>query len=96
VGLPILEFKQEKFKQTAKFSPWCHPLDPLHQWQDVRDKHKKNVELRALLCNIPYVDVFINRRAASYIGKIDRGNETTYPKNFLAAWINGSRKNGAP
>jgi hypothetical protein len=40
------------------------------KWQDMRDKHIENVKLRALLCNIPNVDTFINRRTASNIGKI--------------------------
>jgi hypothetical protein len=45
---------------------------------------------------MPNVDAFINRRTASYIGKIATANETNYPKKFLAAWMNRSRKNGAP
>jgi hypothetical protein len=49
------------------------------KWQDVRDKHIKNTEVRALLFNIPNVDAFINRRIASYIRKISRSNEATYP-----------------
>ncbi len=66
------------------------------RWQQVRDKHIKNAEVKALLYNIPNVDAFIARRTANYISKISRSNETTYPKKFLAARINKSRKNGAP
>ncbi len=66
------------------------------KWQQVRDNHIKNAEVRALLYNIPNIDAFIARRTANYIGKVSRSNETTFPKKFLAAWINKSRKNGAP
>ena len=31
-----------------------------------------------------------------YIGKIIRANKRTYPKKFLAAWINDSKKPDAP
>jgi hypothetical protein len=48
------------------------------------------------LYNIPNVDAFINRKKANYVGKISRSDETTYPKKFLAAWINKRCKNGAP
>jgi hypothetical protein len=66
------------------------------KWQEVRDKHIKNTEARALLCNIPNANAFINRRTANYIGKISRSDETTYLKKFLAAWINIRCKNCAP
>ena len=65
-------------------------------WNQVREKHIKNREVRGLLCNIPNVDAFIHRRTATYVGKIIRSNEKTYPKKFLAAWINDSKKPGAP
>ena len=59
-------------------------------------KTHKNREVRGMLANIPNIDAFIHRRTATYIGKIVRANETTYPKKFLAAWINNSKKPGAP
>jgi hypothetical protein len=62
------------------------------KWQQVRDKHIKTAEVRALLYNIPNVDTFIARRTANYISKISRNNKTTYPKKFLAARINKSQK----
>ena len=66
------------------------------KWSQVRERHIKNKEVRGLLCNIPNIDAFIHRRTATYIGKITRTNTTTYPKKFLAAWINDSKKPGAP
>jgi len=52
--------------------------------------------VRGLLCNIPDIDAFIYRRTATYIGKVIRTEESTYPRKFLAAWINDSKKPGAP
>ena len=62
----------------------------------IREKHIKSKEVRGLLYNIPNVDAFIDRQKASYIGKISRSNAQSYPKKFLAAWIFGKQKNGAP
>jgi hypothetical protein len=56
----------------------------------------KNKEVRGLLCNIPDIDAFIHQRTATYIGKTIRADENAYPKKFLAAWINDSKKPGAP
>ena len=66
------------------------------RWDQVREKHIKNREVRGLLCNIPNIDAYINKRTATYIGKISRSNPKTYPKKFLTAWIHGKRKNGHP
>ena len=66
------------------------------KWSQVREQHIKNKEVRGLLCNIPNIDAFIHRRTATYIGKITRADASTYPKKFLAAWINDSKKPGAP
>jgi hypothetical protein len=66
------------------------------KWSQVREKHIKNKEVRGFLCNIPDIDAFIHRRTATYVGKISRANMNTYPKKFLAAWINESKKPGAP
>ena len=66
------------------------------RWEQVREKHIKNKEVRGLLCNIPNVDAFIMKRTATYLGKISRLNSDSLPKKFLTAWISGSRKNGAP
>ena len=44
----------------------------------------------------PNVDAFINKRTATYIGKISRSKPETFPKKFLTAWIYGKRKNGRP
>ena len=66
------------------------------KWNQVREKHIKNKEVRGILCNIPNVDVYIAKRTAVYLGKVSRSNNNTYPKKFLAAWITGKRKNGAP
>jgi hypothetical protein len=65
-------------------------------WQQVREKHIKNKEVRKLLCNIPKIDAFITKRTAVYIGKVTRAEENSLPKKFLAAWIRGSRKTGTP
>jgi len=66
------------------------------RWDQVREKHIKNHEVRGLLCNIPNIDAFIDKRTATYIGKISRSNPRTYPKKFLTAWIHGKKKNGHP
>ena len=66
------------------------------KWNQVKEKHIKNKEVRGILCNIPNIDVFIIKRTATYLGKISRSDNSTYPKKFLAAWITGKRKNGAP
>jgi hypothetical protein len=52
--------------------------------------------VRGLLCNIPNVDAFITKRTATYVGKVARSDQESLPKKFLTAWINGSRRNGAP
>ena len=66
------------------------------RWNQVREQHIKNHEIRGILCNIPNVDAFINKRTATYIGKVSRSNPESYPIKFLTAWIHGKRKNGAP
>jgi hypothetical protein len=66
------------------------------KWSQVREDHIKNSEVRRRLYNIPNIDAFINRRTMKYIGKVSRRNDDNLPKKFLAAWINGKRKNGAP
>jgi len=66
------------------------------KWEQVRQKHIKNKEVRGMLCNIPNVDAYITRRTATYIGKIARLDNDAYQKKFLAAWINTKRKTGAP
>ncbi len=66
------------------------------KWHKVREDHIKNKEVRRRLFNIPNIDAFINRRTAAYIGKVTRSDNNTYPRKFLAAWINTRRKNGAP
>jgi hypothetical protein len=66
------------------------------KWQQVQEDHIKNKEVRKHLFNIPNIDVFINRRTAAYLGKVTRSNNNTFPRKFLAAWVNASRKNGAP
>jgi len=66
------------------------------RWDQVREKHIKNHEVRGLLSNIPNIDAFIDKRTANYIGKISRSNPSTYPRKFLIAWIHGKKKNGHP
>ena len=56
----------------------------------------KKSKIRGMLCNMPNVDAFITRRTATYIGKIARSDNDALPKKFLAAWINKSKKSGAP
>jgi hypothetical protein len=65
-------------------------------WNQVREKHIKNKEVRGLLCNIPNIDAYITRRTATYLGKISRSDDMNLPKKILTAWINKKRKNGAP
>ena len=49
-------------------------------WNQVQEKHIKNKEVRALLCNILNIDVFITRRTATYLGKILRSDNSNYRK----------------
>ena len=51
----------------------------------------KNKEVRGMLCNVPNDDLYIIKRTANYIGKIERLNDYFYPKKFLAAWIVGKK-----
>jgi len=46
--------------------------------------------------NLRKLSAFHHGAIRRIIGKIVRANETTYPKKFLAAWINNSKKPGAP
>jgi hypothetical protein len=64
------------------------------KWNQVREDHIKNKEIRKLLFNIPNIDAYINKRTAAYIGKVTRSNNDSYPKKFLAAWINTKKKKG--
>jgi hypothetical protein len=66
------------------------------KWNQVREKHIKNEEVRAMLCNIPNIDAYITKRTAAYLGKVSRSDNESLPKKFLAALIQGSQKNGAP
>ena len=52
--------------------------------------------MRFRFCNIPKLESFINRRTATYIGKIARSNEEELPKKFLGAWMHRPRKIGGP
>ena len=53
------------------------------RWDQVREKHIKNKEVRGLLCNIPNIDAYIAKRTATYLGKISRLNNNCYPKKIL-------------
>ena len=66
------------------------------RWNQVREQHIKNQEIRGLLCNLPNVDAYIDKCTATYIGKVSRSNPDSYPLKFLTAWIHGKRKNRAP
>jgi hypothetical protein len=66
------------------------------RWDQVREKHIKNKEVRGLLCKIPNIDAYIAKRTATYVGKITRLNNNCFPNFFLTAWILGGRKSGAP
>ena len=66
------------------------------KWSQVREQNIKNKEVRGLLWKIPNIYAFIYQRTATYIGKIIReSTSTSYPKMFLAAWINNHKKPGA-
>ncbi len=52
--------------------------------------------MRFCFCNIPKIETYINRRTATYIGKIARSNEEDLPKKFLGAWMYQPRKIGGP
>jgi hypothetical protein len=40
------------------------------KWNQVREKHIKNEEVKAMLCNIPNIDVYITKRTTVYLGKV--------------------------
>jgi hypothetical protein len=65
------------------------------KWNQVREKHVKNEEVRSLLCNILKIDAYITKRTATYLRKVSRSDKASLPKKILAAWIQGA-KNTAP
>jgi hypothetical protein len=64
------------------------------QWQQVRDDRIRNKQVRFCFCNIPTIESFINKRTATYVGKIARSDASKLPKKFLGAWMNQPRKIG--
>jgi hypothetical protein len=63
------------------------------QWQQVRDNRIRNKQVRFRFCNIPTIESFINKRTATYVGKIARSDANELPKKFLGAWMNQPKKN---
>jgi hypothetical protein len=95
-GVQNLESVQKKPRQTLKLPPWSNPQNSNDQLAtSQRETHKKK-EVRSLLCNIPKINAFITKRIAIYIGKVTKMEKNSLPRKFLAAWIRGSQKNGAP
>jgi hypothetical protein len=66
------------------------------KWNQLREKHIKNEEVSTLLYNIHNIDAYTIKRTATYLGKVSRSDNESLPKKILAAWIQGSQKNGAP
>jgi len=61
------------------------------KWNQVREKHIKNKEVRGLLCNIP------NKEEQQLTSEKSQDPTTiTTQKKYLIAWINQKRKIGAP
>jgi hypothetical protein len=50
--------------------------------------------VRFCFCNFPTIESFINKRTATYVGKIARSDANEFPKKFLGAWMNQPRKIG--
>ncbi len=86
-------------RNLRKLRSFCHGVIRCIlqiSWTQVREKHVKNKEVRAMFLDIPNIDAFINRKTAKYIGKVARSDDSTLPKKFLAAWINKAQKEGTP
>jgi hypothetical protein len=64
------------------------------QWSQVREERIRNKQVRFRFCNIPKIETFINKRTATYIGKIARSDNEELPKKFLGAWMHKPRKPG--
>jgi hypothetical protein len=58
------------------------------RWQQVREDRIRNKQVRFCFFNIPKIESFINKRTATYVGKIARS------KKLLRAWMNQPRKAG--
>ena len=63
-------------------------------WDRVRNERIRNKQVRFWFCNIPKIESYINKRTATYVGKIARSNDEELPKKILGAWMPQSKKSG--
>jgi hypothetical protein len=64
------------------------------KWQQVCDNRIRNKQVRFRFCNIPKIESFINKRTATYVGKVTRSSDNELPKKFLGAWMHQPKKLG--
>jgi hypothetical protein len=65
-----------------------------NRWQQVREDRNRNKQVRFHFYKIPKIESFINKRMATYVGKIARSNDEELTKKLLGAWLNQPRKAG--
>jgi hypothetical protein len=63
-------------------------------WEQVRNEKIRNKQVRFRFCNIPKMESYINKRTATYVGKVARSNDDELPKQLLGAWMHLPRKAG--
>jgi hypothetical protein len=86
VGLQWWNLSARK-KVPRIVSPQCHQKILNIRWQQVREDRISNKQVRFCFCNIPKIESFINKRMATYIGKIARFNDKKLTKKLLGAWM---------
>jgi hypothetical protein len=76
-----------KYVLAPEQSSICTP-----KWEQVRNERIRNKQVRFCFCNIPKIESFINKRTATYVGKVARSSDDELPKKFLGAWMHQPRK----
>jgi hypothetical protein len=61
------------------------------KWQQVQSERIRNKQVRFHFCNKPKIEKYINRKTATYVGKIARSQDNELPKKFPRAWMENRR-----
>ncbi len=64
------------------------------RWDQVKNERIRNKQVRFRFCNIQKIESYINKRTATYVGKIARASDDELPKKLLGAWMHQPRKAG--
>jgi hypothetical protein len=64
------------------------------RWGQVKKERIRNKQVRFRFCNIQKIESYINKRTATYVGKIARASDDELPKKLLGAWMHQPRKAG--